>query len=173
MTTTSDYTIYVTCLASYNSGVLHGAWIDAAQDPEDIAAEVSAMLAASPTPGAEEWAIHSFDMGGVQIDEYESWDRVSALALALEKHGPAFAAFWDSGDCEGLEPDEWVDAFADAYVGEYSSEAEFAEELTRDCHQIPEFLEYYIDWEAMARDLFMSDYRGADSSSGVYVFSRN
>ena len=28
--------IYVSCLAAYNSGYLHGMWIDATQDPDDI-----------------------------------------------------------------------------------------------------------------------------------------
>src|SRR5690606_24439735 len=36
--------IYAACLAAYNSGYLHGRWIDATRDPEGIQAEVSAML---------------------------------------------------------------------------------------------------------------------------------
>lgn len=32
--------IYVACLASYNAGMLHGEWIDAAQDAEDIEREI-------------------------------------------------------------------------------------------------------------------------------------
>ncbi len=46
--------IYVACLASYNAGRLHGAWIDAHQEPEAITAEVWKMLASSPTLHAEE-----------------------------------------------------------------------------------------------------------------------
>ena len=49
--------IYVACLAAYNNGRLHGAWIDATT-PDEIRTEVRAMLAASPEPDAEEWAIH-------------------------------------------------------------------------------------------------------------------
>ena len=49
--------IYVACLAAYNNGCLHGRWIDATT-PDEIMDEVRAMLAASPLPGAEEWAIH-------------------------------------------------------------------------------------------------------------------
>lgn len=40
--------IYVACLAAYNSGYLHGSWIDANQDPWGIWEETKAMLAASP-----------------------------------------------------------------------------------------------------------------------------
>lgn len=42
--------IYVACLASYNNGCLHGAWIDADQDADAIRTEIRAMLKASPYP---------------------------------------------------------------------------------------------------------------------------
>lgn len=42
--------IYVACLAAYNSGHLHGKWIDADQDAESIRDEVAAMLRGSPCP---------------------------------------------------------------------------------------------------------------------------
>ncbi|MEP0315093.1 MAG: antirestriction protein ArdA, partial [Hyphomonas sp.] len=49
--------IYVACLAAYNNGCLHGRWI-AVTTPDEIMSEVRAMLADSPLPDAEEWAIH-------------------------------------------------------------------------------------------------------------------
>jgi len=63
----SDLQIYA-CLAAYNDGYLHGEWIDAKQSPEDIEHDVRKMLAKSPVPHAEEWAIHDFELGGVQIE---------------------------------------------------------------------------------------------------------
>lgn len=46
--------IYAACLASYNSGRLHGAWIDCEdKDESEIMAEINAMLAASPYPNVE------------------------------------------------------------------------------------------------------------------------
>jgi len=59
MNATETPRIYVACLAAYNSGRLHGRWIDAAQDAEDIKAQIAEMLKESPEPGAEEWAIVS------------------------------------------------------------------------------------------------------------------
>jgi len=56
--TAQEYRIYVASLSDYNAGRLHGAWIDATQDADEIEAEVQEMLAASPEPIAEEWAIH-------------------------------------------------------------------------------------------------------------------
>lgn len=50
--------IYVASLSDYNNGLLHGEWIDAGQEPDEIHEQVQAMLAESESPGAEEWAIH-------------------------------------------------------------------------------------------------------------------
>lgn len=49
--------IYVACLAAYNSGMLHGEWIDADQSADELHEGVQRMLKASSQPGAEEWAI--------------------------------------------------------------------------------------------------------------------
>lgn len=62
MNATDTPRVYIACLAAYNSGKLHGRWIDADQDADDIRREVAEMLKASPEPNAEEWAIHD---GGV------------------------------------------------------------------------------------------------------------
>ena len=40
--------IYVACLAAYNNGYLHGEWIDANQDTDDLHAEIKKILASSP-----------------------------------------------------------------------------------------------------------------------------
>ena len=48
MPSLSERRIYVACLAAYNSGHLHGQWIDADQSADDIQEEVNAMLASSP-----------------------------------------------------------------------------------------------------------------------------
>lgn len=142
--------IYVACLAAYNNGYLHGAWIDAAQEPWSIYDEVKEMLAASPITGAEEWAIHDFEgFGGVRIEEYAGFDHVSALASFIAEHGEVGAALLDyySGDL-----DEAQQAITDRYRGEHSSLADYVQELTEESTTIPQPLRYYIDYQAMARD---------------------
>lgn len=85
--------IYVACLAAYNNGRLHGRWIDADQSSDDIYAEVEAMLAASPEPHAEEWAIHDHEgFGAEDVDETESLERVSAIAATLVGRNDRFAS---------------------------------------------------------------------------------
>ena len=56
-----DIRIYVADLAAYNNGKLHGVWVDACADLDEIWNAVNAMLKASPEPGPEEWAIHDYE----------------------------------------------------------------------------------------------------------------
>lgn len=142
--------IYVACLAAYNTGYLHGAWIDAAQEPWSIYDDVKAMLAASPVAGAEEWAIHDYEgFGGVRIEKYNGFERVSDLAAFIAEHGEVGAALLDyySGDL-----DEAREAITDRYMGAHGSLADYVQELTEETTSIPQPLRYYIDYSAMARD---------------------
>ena len=154
LTTNLEPRIYVACLAAYNSGYLHGAWIEAAQEPWTIYDDVKAMLAASPVAGAEEWAIHDYEgFAEIRIEEYTGFDRVSALALFIEAHGEVGAALLDyySGDL-----DEAREAMRDRYMGSHASLADYAQDQTEETTSIPDALRYYIDYQAMARDAEMS-----------------
>jgi len=150
ITTTEQPRIYVACLAAYNSGYLHGAWIDAAQEPWAIYDAVRDMLAASPVPDAEEWAIHDYEgFGGVRIEEYTGFERVSEIASFLAEHGEIGAAVLDyyGGDLA-----EAREALEDRHLGAYASLADYMQEVTEDTTAIPQSLRYYVDYQAMARD---------------------
>lgn len=169
---TESARIYVACLAAYNNGHLHGAWIDATQDVDVIHEEIQAMLAASPIPNAEEWAIHDYEGFGVHLSEYEDLDRVHELACAIEEHGEAFALYADLVGLDYADPD----SFQDAYHGEWHSEQDFAYDWWEQAgylSQIPDNLQCYIDWEAVARDLFLDGFISArDANGNLHVFSR-
>ncbi|MDX2266075.1 MAG: antirestriction protein ArdA [Hyphomicrobiales bacterium] len=78
----SNPRIYVACLAAYNNGYLHGAWIDADQDAYEIRNEIAAMLARSPIENAEEYAIHDYEgFEGVTIGEYDSVESVAQMGV--------------------------------------------------------------------------------------------
>ena len=152
--TTENPRIYVACLAAYNNGFLHGAWIDAAQEPWALYDAVRAMLDASPVGGAEEWAIHDYEgFGGIRIAEYTGLERISALAAFIAAHGEIGAALLDhySGDL-----DEACAALADRYMGAHASLADYMQEVTEETTAIPHALRYYIDYAAMARDAEMN-----------------
>lgn len=149
-----DIRIYVACLAAYNNGILHGCWIDAEQDAYAIYDDVRAMLAASPIEDAKEWAIHDYEgFEGVQLSEYEGFAEVSELAAFIAEHGEIGGQL--VSHLGSL--DEAKKTIKDAYAGEYKSLADFAEELTEQSTEIPENLRFYIDYEAMARDIEIND----------------
>jgi antirestriction protein len=166
--------IYVACLAAYNNGKLHGIWIDCNQDADGIWKEINAMLSSSPESDAEEWAIHDYEnWQGLLIGENESIECIAEIAELLQEHGKAFAVYCNYHNSDANAKDS-----QDCYVEKYESEEEFAygfwEELG-----IVEQLEklgvysFYIDWEAVARDLFINSYFSVETGyKEVYVFSR-
>jgi len=148
---TDEPRIYVACLAAYNGGRLYGRWISAATGEDHIWEEVRAMLAESPEPEAEEWAVHDFEnFGGAHLSEYASFEAVCALAEFIEERGRLGAKLYRHfGD--DLEQ---ARAAFDAYAGEFKSLADFAEGLTRETGaSVPDHLQYYIVWQAMGRDI--------------------
>lgn len=146
--------IYVACLASYNSGILHGSWIDACQDLGTIWDDIKAMLKASPEKATEEYAIHDYEgFEGARIQEYTSVETVHALAAFIDEHGELGGKILEYyGDLDDART-----ALNNNYHGVYKSVSEFAEELTEQTTEIPESLRHYIDYERMARDLEIND----------------
>lgn len=143
--------IYAACLAAYNNGHLHGCWIDADQSVRRILHSIKNMLANSPIPDAEEWAIHDFDnFHGVQLSEYQSLTSVSAIAAFLTEYGELGAKLlaYFPGDINAARA-----AFED-YAGCFPTLGHFAEDLTENTGpEIPASLLYYIDWQSMGKDM--------------------
>src|SRR6266508_6381295 len=88
--------IWVGSLADYNAGVLHGVWLDATLEPDELAAAVQFMLRHSHEPDAEEYGVFDYDGFGEAaslLGEYPSLESVSKVAQGILEHGPAFAAW--------------------------------------------------------------------------------
>ena len=173
MTNISDSNprIYVACLAAYNNGYLHGAWIDADQGADEIRSEIAAMLARSPIEHAEEYVIHDYEgFEGVTISEYAGIDNVARLGAFVAEHGALGAGLLEqfSDDIDQAES-----TLEDCYHGQFTSLADYMEELTTESVTIPEALRYYVDWVAMARDAEMGgDLFTIETAHGeVHVFS--
>ena len=146
--------IYVACLAAYNNGYLHGEWIDATQDFDDIQDQVNEMLKTSPILDAEEYAIHDHEgFDGYPIGEYEGLETVHKIACFIEEHGELTSELLDhfSGNIE-----EATKAKEENYCGCYSSVADYAQGLTEETGDIPKHLEFYIDYDRMAYDMEVS-----------------
>lgn len=155
----SEPKIYVASLSDYNAGRLHGTWLNADADYEALAAGVDEMLARSPEPGAEEWAIHDYEhFGGLRLSEYEPLSIVSAIARGIAEHGPSFAAWANfvNHDVDRLAH------FEDAYRGNWASVVAYARDLFDDLGveaeldgSLGEHLRPYVkvDYDGFARDL--------------------
>lgn len=172
--------IWVGSLTDYNNGRLHGEWIEANQESEQLHEAVQAMLATSVFPEAEEWGIFDYEgFGSLRLDEYETMETVSRIALGIEEHGPAFAA-WVA--YVGTGNDEQLDRFEDHFRGEFDSMEAYVEDvldnigfyhdLDEALKVIPEDLRQYVkmDTEGLARDwgIEMCVVEGADGR--VWVF---
>jgi len=150
----SDIQIYIADLAAYNNGRLHGKWIDATLDVDDIQDQINELLKNSPETFAEEYAIHDYQgFEGIGIHEYEGIVSAHKKAVFVEEHGElgAQVASHFGDDLEYAET-----ALSDAYIGQYTSLADYAQSLTEECSEVPEHLAYYIDYESMGRDMDMS-----------------
>ena len=169
--------IYVASLSDYNAGLLHGTWIDATQDPEDIHQAVQRMLATSRQAVAEEWAIHDYEgFADIPISEYSDFETVARIAHGIKTHGDAFAA-WIAyvGDAS----EETTDRFEEAYLGRWDDMKQYAEQyaddlgLTEDL--VPEWARSHmrIDVEGMARDLEIELVVSDSQEGGVHVFNPN
>lgn len=158
----TTYQIYVASLTDYNNAILHGKWIELeGKSEEEILSAIVEMLKESPSAEkygdiAEEWAIHDFELEGVQISEYESLSTIVTLVEALIEHGEAFAIYYNISSDLG----EAVEKFEESYRGKYDSLLDYATELFDEVYadSIPENLRSYIDYEAFARDLGFDGY---------------
>jgi antirestriction protein len=155
--------IYVASLSDYNNGFLHGEWLDADQDLDDLNSAITVMLGRSPSdPHAEEFAVHDSDgFGALAIGEYDPLEWINTVARGISEHGPAFSAW--AAQCQG-ETERLAD-FEEAYLGEWDSLSAYAEDLLDDLGYIdlidkavPKSLQPYVklDYEAFARDLRLS-----------------
>jgi len=144
--------VYAACLSAYTNGKLHGEWIDCSNTTVDaIQDQIDAMLAKSPEPDAEEWAIHDYEgFGGYKVGEHEDLDDLVELADLLTEHGEvAVAAIENEVHVERIKL-----LCEHGFMGEYRSKEEWAEEYLVDTGSLPDnrLVRDYFNYKAFARD---------------------
>ena len=73
---------------------------------------------------------------------------------------------------EWYSPED-LDMMYDSYVGVYDSKEDFAREIVSDCYDLDKMmgdLACYFDYEALARDLFISDYHFGSHGTVLRTF---
>jgi antirestriction protein len=171
--------IYVADLASMERDIEHGLWIDADQTASEIDADIEAMLASSPVPGAKLWAVRSAeDFDGIDLSTVTDSAVISGLARGLVEHGRAFAAWARFVGNDRTRLTE----FGDSYTGSYQSREAWAWALVESLgwHQeldrriTDTLIRPYVvfDYEAVAQDAAASWQVLTDPDGTVHVFAR-
>ena len=168
--------LYVACLAAYNAGRLHGAWIDASDDTAEMQDAINTMLRGSPCPDAEEWAIHDYD-GFPNMGEYPGLAAVAAMAglieMAKDDHRIDYDDFQPiAANWHGVVSD--IEHALEAFAGTYDTLRTYADELADealDADGVKEgsFAQRHFDYESHASDIEI-EYTIIDCPSGVAVF---
>ena len=189
--TDTNIRIYAACLASYNNGVLHGAWIDADSDVDTMQEQIATMLRESrfpnvtvehpetgeQVPSAEEWAMHDSEGLPSSFGEYPGLDKIAAFVELCDERSEDsddLAAIVDNWNGDVEEAKNNLD---DRFCGIYDAFKDYAEGAADEMiaahggaeNKLPECITNYFDYDAYARDL-KHDMTTVDVPSGVAVF---
>ena len=154
----ANLSVYVANLDEYVKGNLVGSWISLPIEENDW----KDFLKTIGSP--EEYAIHDFEdnlgLDGLKIGEYMSIKELNELGERIENIDTydvdAINALYEAlGDFKDaltrFETGDYV------YYGNMTME-EVAQEYMEECYDIPEYLENYIDYKAVAGDMSYGDY---------------
>lgn len=151
--------LYCGTYGKYNAGNLRGMWVnlstfDSYKDFEAFCLAIHADEA-DPELMYQDYAAMPFSLYHESMGE-EGFNNITKYCELCDDYSvSAVDDFLEWGTPEDL------DNMPDAYVGEYDSEEDFAEEMVNDCYNLEKMmgnLANYFDYKAYARDLFINDY---------------
>lgn len=156
--------IYLANLAAYNRGMLVGKWFDLPNDVPEMVKEV--MTLPGSAPGDEEWAIHDYE-APFEIEEYDNLDDLNELAERLESLDEDYdlPRVLFLVNTIGMEWSEALDSYEDVTFYPDMTLEDLVYEFLEEGIYSPESLEYYIDYEAIGRDLQMDGYYEDDDGN--------
>lgn len=173
--------IYVVCKATYQTGNIHGIWIDVTQPMQDILKRIALMKHESCNGGAEmlsegycpdpsTYFIHCH-MGfyNVEIQGNAKIEDVRSYALFIAQYGELGAELisLQNGNLEKAK--QFMD---ECYLGAYESQAAYAEELFNQ-HYLPRILadlQFCINYKHVKEAIFMRQGFSIEVSGRAHVF---
>lgn len=201
MTTTVKTTprVWIGALGAYNAGHLIGKWVDATDGADalweaqrEVIREAKARLGYE---GGEEHACFDYEGFGSHpaIGEYTSLDTFGKLGELIAERGDAFSEWLGAAEPDLDDLDALSERFTESYRGEWESERAYAEHEVDEVgwagiptrvwvsesgiYAAPavnpfEALSAYLDWDAIARELFDHGNLSTAAADGgkVYVF---
>ena len=150
--------------------------IDATSDAEAVQDQIDAFMESARDADHQEFEVINYttDIMPRCIAENINPEKWVEYMEAYEEHGGAFRGYVDDQHYAGEELSDTLSRFEDLYRGEYDDEEEYARVSLEDngeINAIPEYLRHYFDYEAYARDLFMSDVYSLDNpNGGIFVY---
>lgn len=139
---TLEFKIYV---ANTNKD---GIWIDLLDDLDTIYEKIITELQ------TDAFSIKGYSgFGNYTINGEESIETLHNAAVFIDEY-PVFGAELLNEFSDDIE---YVRRLAEEnFIGCYPSLADYAQEITEECHDIPEYLVNYVDYERMGKDLKLS-----------------
>jgi antirestriction protein len=167
--------VFVQNWGSYNAGAIVGDWLD----PDDYADRDefwAAVMAA--TRNADEVMCADWEDAPVDFGEAPDWDLVWAVKGCIDggMDPDLIRAYAEHVGDHYLprEASDLEEKIGDAYRGAFDSVADYAEEMTRSCQEIPDWLDSYIDWEKMGRDMeYNGDISAVELGGMFYIFDNH
>ena len=163
--------LYCGTYGKYNSGNLGGMWVDLStfDSYEDFKTFCLAIHADENEPELmyQDFEIMSRSLYHESMGEKEFNNILEYCELCDDYSVEAVDDF-----LEIFRPED-LDNMQDAYVGEYDSKEDFAREIVNDCYDLDKMmgnLACYFDYEAFARDLFISDYHFGSHGTVLRTF---
>ncbi|WP_236246489.1 antirestriction protein ArdA [Streptomyces sp. CC210A] len=170
--------VWIGCLACYNSGRLVGDWYDA--DTADLVTPED--LHGRPTSHEELWVMDHDGFHGALEGECSPSDAAELAEILGEVASYETAPFsvWLNRNSECVEPEQWIERFREQFRGEFASEADYARDWFEDTAE-PEQRELLrknvwpfdsIDWQGAAFDLFVNSALDTEPApmGHIYVF---
>jgi hypothetical protein len=149
-----------------NAGLVYDCDTFAEEWIEEQNTQIAEELGRNVLPiGEESWeldgyTVEEFDDDFADPANFDDLDEYAEYVEKCEEHGEGYRLRYDDiGEFD----------FHDDYNGCWNSTEEFAQQLYRDCYDIPDHLDNYIDWESVTRDVMM-DYSVYEGREGYHIF---
>lgn len=163
--------LYCGTYGKYNSGNLSGMWVNVStfDDYEDFVNFCLAIHADEEDPE-------------LMYQDFENMPDSLYHESMGEKEFNKIEEYCELCDDYGVEAVEdflklyrpdYIDMMRDAYAGVYDSKEDFAREFVNNRYDLENMmgdLEYYFDYEALARDLFVNDYHFGSHGTVLRTF---
>ncbi|WP_286778662.1 MULTISPECIES: antirestriction protein ArdA [Sphingobacterium] len=160
----SEFRVYVGTFHKYNNGSLYGKWLELS-DYSDIEEFYDACKELHTDEADPEYMYQDYEnLPDELISEYgisaNIFEVLEAIEGMDERHREPFFV-WCNNRSKNLAKEEiyvLISNFEEDYQGDYDDEEDFAREIVEEQYNIPSIAKQYFDYEAFARDLFMTDY---------------